>query len=168
MTTMRALLCLMLLSSIALAEDDEQVAKIHARAANDYYVKADYDKALKEFQETYRLSKRPQFLYNIAVCHERLGQYQEAVENLEQYLRDLPEASDRGMVEDRIRNLKARLPPKPEKQKPVVVAEKKKRPWWVLGVVGGVVAVGLAVGLGVGLGTGGSDWSPTLGVDPKK
>lgn len=160
-----ALICLLLATS-ARAEDDEHLARIHAQAANDYYNKADYEKALKEFQETYRLSKRPQFLYNIAVCHERLGNLELAVDNLERYLRELPEASDRGTIEDRIRNLKARIPPKPEEKPPA--PEKKKRPWWVIGVVGGVVAVGLAVGLGVGLGTGGSDWSPTLGVDAKK
>src|SRR5262245_17847071 len=45
-----------------------------------------YRDALAAFDKAYRSVKLPTLLFNIAVCHEKLGEYREAVENLRAYL----------------------------------------------------------------------------------
>jgi tetratricopeptide (TPR) repeat protein len=88
--------------------DDLEAAKAHFAVAQAYYDEANYADALKEFKEAYRLSKRPALLYNIGACHERLDQLSDAIEAFEQYLREMPTASDRVQVQTRIKNLAKR------------------------------------------------------------
>src|SRR5262249_36273729 len=120
-----------------------------------------------------RLSRRPALLYNVAMCHEKLGRLDRAVDALENYLADAGKVRDRAQVERHIAELKQRRAaeasqPSPE---PVVVAPPPSLPLpppalpppppptptykkgWVWGVVVGVVgAVGVGLGLGLGLG----------------
>src|ERR1700680_249528 len=70
--------------------DDLGAAKAHFAAGSAYYDQANYADAVKEFNEAYRLSKRTDLLYNIAVCYERLGQYDSAIQALQKYLTDKP------------------------------------------------------------------------------
>ncbi len=101
------LLCSLARPALALSEEDER-AKAHFLAGQSYYDQASYADALKEFNEAYRLSKKPALLYNIARCFEGLGQLGDAVSMLERYLTDEPDTSDRTSIEERIRNLKER------------------------------------------------------------
>ena len=63
---------------------------------------------LREFNEAYRISKRPALLYNIARCFEALEKYSDAVNMLQRYLEEEPQTTDRAAVETRIANLKER------------------------------------------------------------
>lgn len=89
------------------ASSDEQ-ARLHFQVAAQYYQEADYESALREFQSAYRLSQRPQLLYNISLCHQQLGNLEEAVSNLERYLAEVPDVENRPLLEQRLANLTAR------------------------------------------------------------
>jgi predicted DNA-binding protein YlxM (UPF0122 family) len=144
----------------AMTEDEER-AKAHFLAGQSYYDQASYNDALREFNEAYRISKRPALLYNIARCHEALEQFPEAVQMLQRYLEEDPTTSDREAVETRIHNLKERQehvpkPPAPAPPpQPAVVAPVKPTPphrkriyTWVVGGIG-VGALAAALGTGV-------------------
>ncbi len=150
----------------AITEEEER-AKAHFLAGQSYYDQASYNDALREFNEAYRISKRPALLYNIARCHEALEQFPEAVQMLQRYLDEDPTTSDREAVETRIRNLKERQeraqkppePPKPTPQPPppaVVTppttppapAHRKRLATWIVGGIG-VGALAAALGTGI-------------------
>src|SRR5206468_10137289 len=80
-------------------------AKAHFAAGSAYYDQANYADAVKEFNEAYRLAHRSDLLYNIAVCYERLTQYDNAIKALQQYLVDKPDAKDKVSIQTRISNL---------------------------------------------------------------
>jgi tetratricopeptide (TPR) repeat protein len=71
--------------STAIAKEDEQVARAQFVAGQSFYDQANYSDALKSFSEAYRFSNRPALLYNMALCQERLGHLQEAVNLLEKF-----------------------------------------------------------------------------------
>ncbi len=98
-----------LFAALPARADDDEAARAHFKVGQSYYDEANYTDALKAFQEAYRLTKKPALHYNIALCHERLEHYADAVTSLDAYLTDVPAASDRKLVESRIANLKSRL-----------------------------------------------------------
>ncbi|HEX6835065.1 MAG TPA: tetratricopeptide repeat protein, partial [Polyangia bacterium] len=102
-----AVVCAAAAAARANSDDDER-AKAHFLAGQSYYEQASYTDALREFNEAYRISKRPALLYNIARCDEALEQYADAVKMLEAYLDQDPQTTDREAVETRIANLKER------------------------------------------------------------
>jgi tetratricopeptide (TPR) repeat protein len=81
---------------------DEEAAKAHFLAGQAYYEQANYTDAVKEFTEAHRLSHRPDLWYNISVCYERMARWDDAIDALQQYLSERPNASDRGVIESRI------------------------------------------------------------------
>src|SRR5438105_13019469 len=87
---------------------DEEAAKAHFLAGSAYYEQANYADAVKEFNEAHRLSKRADLLYNISVCYERLGHWDDAIAALQQYLTERPAAPDRAVIESRIKNFETR------------------------------------------------------------
>src|SRR2546430_1452293 len=151
------------------APGDNEAAKAHFLAGSAYYEQANYADAVKEFNEAYRLSKRTDLLYNIAVCYERLDDYDNAIATLQKYLTDRPDAKDRVTIESRIANMTKqrdarRANPQPQPQPtqpppqltqavPVPPPEPVTRAhlWWLPGTVVTVVGVGLLI---TALGTG--------------
>src|SRR5215475_14860995 len=87
---------------------DDEAAKAHFLAGSSYYEQANYADAVREFIEAHRLSKRPDLLYNISICYERLGRWDDAIASLQQYLSERPEAPDRAVIESRIKNYEQR------------------------------------------------------------
>ena len=87
---------------------DEDAAKAHFLAGQAYYEQADYSDAVKEFIEAHRLSHRADLLYNISVCYERLGRWDDAISSLNQYLTEKPDAPDRAVIDSRIKNYEQR------------------------------------------------------------
>jgi Tetratricopeptide repeat len=147
-------------SARAQAQVDIGAARAHFAAATTYFEAGRYGEALKEFEAAYYLSRRAPLLFNIGVCHERLGHVDEAISAFEKYLASGPPESDRVEVGERVAALKARAPaPRPRlviamtpppapRRVPVT-----RRPWfWA--VMGGASAVVLgAVVAGVVVGT---------------
>ncbi len=154
--TIAVVAALFVTSATARAGADDEAAKVHFLSGQAYYDQANYQDALREFNEAYRISNRPALLYNVALCHERLEHYAEAIAALEQYLVRSPDADDRVTVESRIKNLRERrdhaAPPAPSTvvAPPVAVAAppvadvrpRKRVATWVVGGLG----LGLLVG----------------------
>ena len=168
-----AVVCALVAPALGMTEEEER-AKAHFLAGQSYYDQASYSDALREFNEAYRISKRPALLYNIARCFEALDKYDDAVAMLQHYLEEEPGTSDRAAVETRIANLKQRQadaaarvhkapsePPetKPAQPPPVVqpatasstapsLSPRKRRYTWI---VGGIGAATLVAALGTGV-----------------
>jgi tetratricopeptide (TPR) repeat protein len=163
---MRAILvvCAMLIAWPARAQLDVESAKAHFAAGSHDFEAGRFADALGEFEKAYKLSGRAPLLYNIALCHERLGHAAQAIEAFERYLQSLPPDSfERPDAEMRLAHL--RPPPKPAAPPRLdLVASPPPRGTrpvykraWFWGVMGGAAAVVVAgVTVGVVLGTRGS------------
>lgn len=153
----------------------EQLARAHFVSGVSYFDQGRYDRALEEFNEAHRVSGRAAFLYNIGVCHERLGHREAAIEAYEQYLAAEPNAAERATTLERIRVLRASAPkaepPPTAKAQPVLVPaspavasspppERRKRRW-IWGVVGGAAALAVA-GVVIGVVVSERDTTRTL------
>lgn len=106
-----ALAALTLAAPSALAQEsaEDERARLHFEAGRSYYEEGNYEEALDEFRRAYTLSNRPVLLMNIAHCQERLGQWAEAAESLEQFIATMPpNAEERPTLQRRIENLRAR------------------------------------------------------------
>ena len=170
------------LATPALAEPSaDEVARAHYVSAQAYYKQGRVSDALREFHEAYRIAPRPAFHYNIAICHEKLGELDAAIAAYERYLAELPDADDRAAVQDHVSQLRTRLAPPPPPDAPPAgeyaappadeYAAPPPRPvqkpvWrrgWFWGVVGGGVAlVTTVIIIGAVVGTSGGDSLQTL------
>jgi tetratricopeptide (TPR) repeat protein len=101
LTTLLALLAL-LAPTLARA-DSTELAKRHYKLGEMMFNRADYAGAISQFKSAYRHSKKPALLYNIARCHESLGQHAEAIKTYEVYLESKPR--DAEQIKARISNL---------------------------------------------------------------
>lgn len=86
-------------------------AKVDAKAAyqagTEHFKAGDHVRALAAFERAYKLDPAPVLLYNIARCHEEMGDVAKARTNFELYLKRVPDAPDRADVERRIRVMQA-------------------------------------------------------------
>lgn len=96
--------CLFLTASIASAQEvsDDERARSHFAAGTSYYDQHRYAEAADQFMEAYRLSHRGALLLNAASAYERANDHAHAVEVLQRYLDEQPEATDRATVEGRL------------------------------------------------------------------
>lgn len=114
---MRTLLLVFLLLSAApvLAQeggatdaDLDARAQVHFHAGSDYYERGDYENALRELTIAYEMSSRPELLYNLGACHERMANWGEAARFYEAYLSALPDVENRDAIGERIARLRER------------------------------------------------------------
>lgn len=71
------------------------------------YDEGRYEAALTHFTGAFELSERPELLYNIAQCYDRLRRDDEAITAFERYLATEPDADRRAAVEARLNALRA-------------------------------------------------------------
>ncbi len=90
------------------AQDDANRARLHFQAGASYYEAGDYEDALREFQRAYDLSQRPELFYNFSLCHQQLGQLDEAIVYLDRYLTEVEDVPNRANLERRLANFRAR------------------------------------------------------------
>ena len=88
-------------------EKNKALAKQHFEAGVSHFDLAEWEQALVEFKEAYRLKSDASLLYNIAQCHRKLGHVDDALTFYKTYLRRAPEAPNREEVERRIQELEA-------------------------------------------------------------
>jgi tetratricopeptide (TPR) repeat protein len=102
-------LLLLSASTPAWADDaaDEELAVRYYKLGEELYNRSDYEGALKQFQQSYALSKKSGLIFNMARCHESLGQHEKAIELYTEYLGSGPANSK--TIEARIANLKRLL-----------------------------------------------------------
>jgi hypothetical protein len=78
-------------------------------AAKKLYDKGRYADAVKKFEDAYALRPHPVIFFNIGKCYEKLNEPAKAMRAYRDYLRLLPDASDRPAVQDSIANLERKL-----------------------------------------------------------
>lgn len=110
---MRTLLAVVAILGVACAgsaraDEATAAARSHFREGARLYKQARYREAIAEFQAAYQAKPNGVVLFNIAQCHEKLGELPEAIRNYQEYLREVPNASDRETVEAVIANLQRR------------------------------------------------------------
>ena len=108
-------LCLLLGMTVApvqaQADADAQIAEArrHYEVGAQHFAAEAYESALMSFQQAYALSERSNILYDIHLCHERLGQLPEAIEYLELFMEQTPDSPELGAMEQRLADLGRRL-----------------------------------------------------------
>lgn len=145
----------------ATSGDDE--ARALFELGRTEYASGRYDDALAHFERAYALSGRPELLYNMAQCFDRLRRDEDAIDALERYLAALPEASNRPEVEARLEALRAAVrdrewaaaawtPPAADPDPAPAAEGGVETQWWFWTILGvAVVGAGVGIGLGVGL-----------------
>lgn len=97
----------------AYSQSQDALARAHFSAGSSYYEQGRYEEALHEFEEATRLASdrtRPLMIFNLGQTQERLGHLTDAIASFQAYRDSLaPGAADRALVEERIRNVQARL-----------------------------------------------------------
>ena len=99
----------------ALAQDGDTPAsqdlraQASFRAATAYYEAGDYENALRDFQTSYDLSHRPELLWNLYLCHERVGQWEQAAGALESFITAGAPGFTTAQVQARLENLRERI-----------------------------------------------------------
>jgi tetratricopeptide (TPR) repeat protein len=89
----------------ASALTDDELAKQYFLLGEEAYNRAEYVKALELFQQSHHYSKKPELVFDMARCHEALGQAEKAIEEYERYLASGATAQGK-QVRSRIENLK--------------------------------------------------------------
>jgi hypothetical protein len=108
----RAALCALSLSAVvhAAPEGPQTPERVRARTLygqGEKLVKSgDYQAAARAFEEAYQTLPNAIVLLKLADCRERLADYPGAVESLEKYLSEKPNAPDRASIEDHVAELR--------------------------------------------------------------
>ena len=94
---------------VALGEDDTAAAKARFRKGAELYGAGKWREAIEEFEAAYRLKPAGAIHFNVARCREKLGEWPGALRAYEDYLREVPEASDRVHVRASMKRIEERL-----------------------------------------------------------
>jgi hypothetical protein len=148
-----------LVGAVMADEDPTSRARALFDSGRRHFELTEYEAALEDFKEGFRVKDNPVFLYNIGLCHRLLNHKQEALLFFKSYRVREPDAPeiDRRIAaleqeiaaEARAKVETPRPPPPPLPPPPAPTPVHRK--WWLWTAVGGIVAASLAVGLGVGL-----------------
>jgi tetratricopeptide (TPR) repeat protein len=105
-----ALLALAWLGAASLARaDDVDEAKARFRRGTELYKAKRFREAQAEFEAAYRAKPNGAVHFNVAQCRERLEEWPGALRSYQDYLREVPEASDRAAVRKAMQRLEERL-----------------------------------------------------------
>lgn len=88
--------------------DIERAKSLFASADTNYKL-GEYQKALDEFKEVYRLTSEPTLLYNIGQCQRQLGLLDDALKSYRSFLREIPGSNLQENVKERIQEIEAEL-----------------------------------------------------------
>lgn len=96
-----------LLDTLTAEEEARVISMIDE--GQDLYDAGEFSKALSVFNELYELFPHPDINYRVALCYERLGEDEMAVQHYRQFLEQVPDAPERGRIEGTIRTLERRI-----------------------------------------------------------
>jgi len=82
-----------------------------------------YEAALRTFTRAYQLAPAPPIVFNMAQCHQALGNDERAVESYKLFLQLAPDAPNRTEVERKIRQLEAHIAAERRRQQQQLVRE---------------------------------------------
>lgn len=103
----------------------EQSRKLYEQATDSYRL-GKFEEALAGYEAAYQLYRAPQFLFNIAQCHFQLQRWDRAVFFFEGYLRELPGASNRSLVEELIEEARQRRAAQQEAERQQLQLEQER------------------------------------------
>jgi tetratricopeptide (TPR) repeat protein len=95
-----------------LTEEQRSALSASLAKAEAFYSKGKFEDALKAYQSAYKILADPNILYRIALCHERSGQYDEAIQAYRSYLEQNPNDPDKERISGVIRSLEKRRAPR--------------------------------------------------------
>lgn len=90
------------------AEEELQIITLIDEGQEEYDA-GNFQQALDIFNELYELFPHPDVNYRVALCYERLGEDEMAVQHYRQFLEQVPDADERGRVEGTIATLERRI-----------------------------------------------------------
>lgn len=136
---------------------DEQ-ARLHFRAGRGLYDAGRFAQAAAEFEEAFRLSQRPELLFNAYVAYRDANDLEGAVRSLRAYLEQAEDVADRVNLTARLESMTQAL--EDRRAREVEVEEQRRRadaaqpqasgpevwPWIVMGAGAAVVIGGVAAG----------------------
>jgi tetratricopeptide (TPR) repeat protein len=108
-------LCFCTAPAIAQNSDDEEQARAAFRLGRAYYDNGDFIKAGEQFDKAYRLSKKPELLYNVYVAYRDADMKREAATALRGYLADAKDIPNRGQLKARLETLERSIREEREK-----------------------------------------------------
>lgn len=101
-------------SSAPPTETKVDLAKKHFKAARKLYENGEYEAALAEFQKSYDLVHIIDLQYNIGLCYEKLGKYDEAIAAIQLYVDGNPGKEEKEEAETRIAWIRSQMKKKEE------------------------------------------------------
>ena len=102
---------------------DDERARAHFAAGQEYFAQERYAEAASEFDEAYQLSGRPEMLINRARAEERAGGIDQAIGSLELLFERYPQTSYRAEAEPQLERLRAERGARASEAKPAEPAE---------------------------------------------
>ena len=108
----------------ASADDKLDRARAHYERGVELFNQSQYKAAIAEFAAADGIAPSPILEYNMALCYERLGDRSEALRRYRLYLKRVPEAKNRAVVEQKIAQLEKAMrdesvrPKEPERKNP--------------------------------------------------
>ncbi|MGZ6143107.1 MAG: tetratricopeptide repeat protein [Myxococcales bacterium] len=98
-----------LLLAAATPPESANLAREHFKAGQTHYALGEFQKAVEEFRETYRLRQEPALLFNIGQAYRQLHDWTQALFHYRQYLALRPDAPNRAEVEDLVGQMQRQL-----------------------------------------------------------
>ena len=109
-------------SSSAQTNADDEAAREHFERGREAFGEPDYEEALLQFREAYRLSRRGKLQYNIGITADRLHRDEEALEAFEHYLAETQNPGRTQEVRARIEALRLAIAERERREKALVEA----------------------------------------------
>jgi tetratricopeptide (TPR) repeat protein len=100
-------------------------AREHFQLGRTFYDAGRFQQAAEEFEIAYKLSSRPQLLYNVYVARREAGGLPMAIDALRAYLAQVPDAPDRVNLEARLSSLEAQIARQQEQEAARAESERK-------------------------------------------
>lgn len=107
--------------------DADEVAGGHFRLASELYAQGNFAEAAREFEESYRLSNRPQLLFNLYLAYRDAADVERSADSLRRYLELVPDAPNRPMLEARLATLDAEIAERRRQQEEAAAREEELR-----------------------------------------
>jgi tetratricopeptide (TPR) repeat protein len=101
---------------LAAAPDNTAQAREHFKSAQLHYSLGEFEAAVKDFREAYRLRQEPAILFNVAQSYRQLHKYSDAYFYYRQYLSQKPDAANREEVESLIAQVQYQMDQEKEQE----------------------------------------------------
>ncbi len=120
MSRLFAILVLVLATTPAFAQKPD-VAALEA-SAKKHYELAEYDAAIADFKEAFRISDAPGYLFNIAQAYRLEGNCREALTFYKTFLRRVPDSPQAAKVREHVSEMETCAAKQPEPEPPTTLA----------------------------------------------